>query len=74
MQHKNVLSGEAAEAEGSIILTEPLDFKENGEIEAEEIELLEEEPLIDLESFLIKTKELMQLQEPEQSQEPAWSI
>lgn len=68
------LSGESGQADGSIILAEPLDFDGKKELRLEGVTLHEEDPIVCLEDFMMKTKGQVQTDEQEASWGPALSM
>lgn len=67
-------AGESGQAIGSVILAEPLDFGGKEEITLEEVKLYEEDPMINLKDFILKTEEQAQSGRPEKTLEPAQSM
>lgn len=63
--HTVVLLNPSDEANGSVIFAEPLEFGGKDRISLESIRLFEENPLIRLESFMVKIAEMKSCQNEE---------
>jgi hypothetical protein len=67
-QQSVVLRDLSNHANGSIILTEPLDFQGKAELTIENLVLYEEDPLLSLEDFMVQSQEQEQCSEQEMDQ------